>query len=124
MSIRSGQSELLRSPGSISALEFPATGAVGHYGADPHGDGRANRQERVDEHVPLREPWVLGEAVRGRLARDQEERVQPTERTVLILAVELRVLVTLLAEILDALAGECRELVPVAKPDRLGRAGL
>src|SRR5204863_338955 len=80
--------------------------------------------EGVDEHVLLGELGLLGEAVDGRPAEEEEERIEPAERPGLVFAVELGSLEPLLPEIVHTLPRLGGQLVPVAELDGAGRAGL
>src|SRR5437879_7744245 len=60
--------------------------------AQPDEDGRADREERVDHDVALRDLRVLRKVVRGRFRQQQKERVQAAQEALLIGPVELGVL--------------------------------
>src|SRR3989442_2444082 len=92
--------------------------------AQPDEDGRADRKQRVDDDVALRDLRVLGQVVRRRLGQEQEERVQPTQEALLIGPVELGVLEAHRLQTLHALAGLGDELVAEAELDGLGRTRL
>src|SRR5437899_1108779 len=52
--------------------------------AQPDEDGRADREERVDHDVALRDLRVLRKVVRGRFRQQQKERVQAAQEALLI----------------------------------------
>src|SRR5439155_25237808 len=56
--------------------------------AQPDANGRANREQRVDHDVALRDLRVHGQVVRRGLGQEQEERVEPAEEPLLARAVE------------------------------------
>src|SRR5262249_41753344 len=56
---------------------------------EPDEDGRADREQRVDYDVALRDLRILREVVCGRLRQEEEERVQATQEALLIRPVEL-----------------------------------
>src|SRR2546430_8759297 len=92
--------------------------------AQPDEDGRADREERVDHDVALRDLRVLRKVVRGRFRQQQKERVQAAQEALLIGPVELGVLEAHRLQGLDALAGLRNELVAEPELDGLGRTGL
>src|SRR2546425_10771108 len=92
--------------------------------AHPDEDGRADREERVDHDVALRDLRVLRKVVRGRFRQQQKERVQAAQEALLIGPVELGVLEAHRLQGLDAFAGLCDELVAEPELDGLGRTGL
>src|SRR5439155_1110243 len=110
-----------RAPSRVSS---PTPPPEGDQGAQPHDQSGADRQERVDEHVALRKLRLLREPVEGRLAEEQEERVETAQVAFRVRAVELGVFVAVLSELLDPLLGDARQIVAEAEPDRLGRARL
>src|SRR5213594_3299269 len=73
--------------------------------AQPDEDGRADREERVDHDVALRDLRVLRKVVRGRFRQQQKERVQAAQEALLIGPVELGVLEAHRLQGLDTLAG-------------------
>src|SRR5574341_1430855 len=105
------------------AASLPAT-AEREQRPEPDEDRRADGQERVGDHVPLREFRAVGQVVRAGLRQEQEERVQAAEEAVRVRAVELRVLEAHPLERLDALLRLGVELVPEPELDGLGRAPL
>src|SRR5207245_391931 len=110
-----------RAPSRVSPAAPPPEG---DQGAQPHDQGGADRQERVDEDVALRKLRLLREPVERRLAEEQEERVETAQVAFRVRAVELGVFVAELSELLDPLLGDAGQLVAEAEPDRLGRARL
>src|SRR2546429_8902469 len=92
--------------------------------AHPDEDGRADREERVDHDVALRDLRVLRKVVRGRFRQQQKERVQAAQEALLIGPVELGVLEAHRLQGLDTLAGLRDELVAEPELDGLGRTGL
>src|SRR6267142_953733 len=92
--------------------------------AQPDEDGRADREERVDHDVALRDLRVLRKVVRGRFRQQQKERVQAAQEALLIGPVELGVLEAHRLQGLDTLAGLRDELVAEPELDGLGRTGL
>src|SRR5688572_7460265 len=122
MSMRIGQSALLRSPGSMTAASaiLLAAGAEREHRPEPDRDGSPDGEDRVDEDVTLRELRLIGQPVlRGR-SHQQEERVEAAERTVLVGAVEVSVRYALLLELFDARLRLGLQLVAEAELDRLG----
>src|SRR6266566_4987912 len=92
--------------------------------AQPDEDGRADREERVDHDVALRDLRVLRKVVRGRFRQQQKERVQAAQEALLIGPVELGVLEAHRLQGLHTLAGLRDELVAEPELDGLGRTGL
>src|SRR5215471_12827106 len=71
--------------------------------AEADGDRGADRQQRIDDDVALRQLRIRRQIVRARLGQQQEEGVQPAEEALLVGAVELRLLEAHAPERLDAL---------------------
>src|SRR5881296_907421 len=92
--------------------------------AEPDEDGRADREQRVDDDVALRDLRILREVVRGRLRQQQEKRVQATQEALLIGPVKLGVLEAHRLQGLHTLAGLGDQLVAEPELDGLGRTGL
>src|SRR5262245_4331874 len=90
----------------------------------PDEDGRADGEQRVDDDVALRDLRILRKVVRGWLCQQQEERVQATQKTLLIGPIELGVLEAHRLQGLHTLAGLRDQLVAEPKLDGLGRTSL
>src|SRR5262249_36499658 len=75
------------------------------------GDRGADRQQRIDDHVALRQLGIRRQVVRGRPGQEQEERVQPAKEAVAVGAVELSLLETHALQRLDALLRLGDELI-------------
>src|SRR5262245_15312648 len=71
------------------AVSLAAAVPERHDGADPDDERRPDREQRIRQHVALRQQRLFRQAVRRRLVEQQEERVQAAERTLRIGSVEL-----------------------------------
>src|SRR5262245_51348592 len=109
-------------PGGLGiAISLPTT-AEREDGAQPHHEGRAHGEERVDDDVALGKHRVRGEIVGRRLREKEEEGVEPSEEALGIGPVELGVREAHRLERLDAALRLLHELVAEAELDGLRRA--
>src|SRR5262245_26328798 len=118
------QTIIISQLGALSiAASLPAA-TEGQQGAEPDHEGRADREERIDDDVALRKLGIGRQVVGRRLREQQEERVQAAQESLGVGAVELRVLEAHRLQRLDPLLGLRDELVAEAELDRVGRARL
>src|SRR6266852_169680 len=109
---------------SMAAPVSATTIAEGQERAQPDEDGRADREQRVDDDVALWELRILRQVVRRRLGQEQEERVEPAQEALLVGAVELSILEAHRLQRLHALGGLGDQLVAEAELDGLCGTGL
>src|SRR5512132_2780623 len=118
------QTIIISQPGVLSiAASVPPVAKRQERSQSDH-ERRADREQRVDDHVPLRQLGSRGQVVRRRRRQEQEEGVQAAEKALVVGAVEVRLLEAEPLERLHALLRLGHQLVAEPELDRVRGARL
>src|ERR1051326_8823132 len=109
-------------PGALSIATSLAARAEREHRTEADDERRPDRQERVDDDVALRKLRARRQVVRLRLREQEEERVEATQESLGVGAVQLRVLEAEALQRLHPLLGLRDEIIAEAELDRLRRA--